>query len=109
MPALFVTGLLAAAAVLLWAVLHRMSGHYILTTTRVECRRGLAAPRSRELRIPDVRAININGSGFPGIGTITFTGPASPADDVVFRSMWRPGRLKLAVRRLQAGPPPVKG
>jgi hypothetical protein len=103
LPAVFVLGLLCAAAILLRAVLHRMSRHYIFTTSRVEVRRGLAAPRSRELRIPDVRAVNIHRSGCPGIGTITFTGPASPADDVVFHLVWRPGRLKALVRRLQAG------
>ncbi len=102
-PALLAAGLLAAAGVLLQAVLHRMSAHYILTSTRVESRRGLAGPRSRELRIVDTRAISITGSGFPGIGTITFAGPASPTDDVVFLNVWRPGWLKLTVRKLQAG------
>jgi hypothetical protein len=101
-PVLFLCGLLAAAVVLLAAVLRRMSGHYILTSSRVEARRGLLAPRSRELRIADIRAVNITGSGWPGVGSVTFTGPASPADDVLFRNVWRPGRMKAVVRRLQA-------
>jgi hypothetical protein len=104
LPALFVTGLLLAAVVLLRAVLHRMSAHYILTTTRVEVRRGLFAPRSRELRIADIRAVSIHGSGCPGIGTLRCAGPASPADDVAFRNVWRPGRFKVLIRRIQADP-----
>jgi hypothetical protein len=111
-PALLAAGLLSGMFVMLLAVLHRMKSRYVVTTARVECHRGLLFRTSRELRIADIRAINVTGAGaagLPGIGRITFSSAAGPQEDITFDRVWRASSLKSLVRRLQDAPPSQDG
>lgn len=103
-PALFAVGLLAGMSVLLWAVLHRMSALYLITSLRVEAVSGLISKSSRELRIADIRTINVDRRGWTGwlgVGNVTFSGAGTPQEDVRFQRVWRASALKMLVRRMQ--------
>jgi Bacterial PH domain len=103
-PALLPLCLAAGAVVLLAAVLRRLSRQYFISSARVEIVEGLLARSSRELRIADIRAINVTRkgpTGLLGIGTLGFSSAAGAPDDVVFQSVWRASSLKEMVRRIQ--------
>jgi hypothetical protein len=103
-PALLPLCLAAGAVVLLAAVLRRLSRQYSISSVRVEMVEGLLARSSRELRIDDIRAINVSRKGLTGllgIGTITFSSAAGAPDDVVFQNVSRAAALKEMVRRIQ--------
>lgn len=107
MPALFAAGLVIGPLILLRAVLHRLSTTYLITSARVEVIEGLVSRSSRELRIADIRAINVTLTGLAGlfgIGSIAFSSAAGAQDDVVFHRVFGPTGLKNLVRRLQDGP-----
>ncbi len=104
MPGMFVAGLIIGPLILLRAVLHRLRTLYLITGTRVEVIEGLLSRSSRELRITDIRAINVTRTGFMGllgIGSITFSSAAGAQDDVVFQRVFGATSLKNLVRRLQ--------
>lgn len=103
-PAMLAAGPVLGSLVLIHAILRRLSTQYYITTVRVEVTEGLLARSSRELRIADIRAINVTRRGLTGllgIGTITFSSAAGAQDDVVFQSVWRASALKGLVRQLQ--------
>ncbi len=103
-PGLFAAGLVIGPLILLRAVLHRLRTLYLITSTRVEVIKGLLSRSSRELRIADIRAINVTRTGLnglPGIGNITFSSTAGAQDDVVFHRVFGATGLKNLVRRLQ--------
>jgi hypothetical protein len=103
-PSMLAIGLIAGSAVLLAAVLRRMSTQYSVTSARVESVRGLLSRSSRELRIADIRAINVTCSGLMGllgIGSVTFSSEGGSRDDVIFDRVWNANGLKNLVRRLQ--------
>jgi hypothetical protein len=103
-PSMLAMGLLAGSGILLLAILHRLRTQYYITTARVEVLRGLISRSSRELRIPDIRAINVVRTGLTGligIGAITFSSAAGDDDDVVFTDVSGASRLKQLVRQLQ--------
>jgi membrane protein YdbS with pleckstrin-like domain len=105
-PAGIVVCHIASSVVLMAAILHRMRTQYTITGTRVEVTSGLLARSSRELRIADIRAINVTRTGLSGvlgIGSITFSSAAGQQDDVVFRRVLGASRLKEIVRGLQDG------
>lgn len=106
MPALLAAGLVIGPLILLRAVLHRLSTLYVITSARVEVIEGLLSRSSRELRIADIRAINVTRtglSGLLGIGNIAFSSAAGAQDDVVFHRVFGATGLKNLVRGLQDG------
>ena len=105
-PGIMALGLIIGPLILLRAVLHRLRTLYLITSVRVEVIEGLLSRSSRELRIADIRAINVTRtgiSGLCGIGSITFSSAAGGDDDVVFRRVFGATGLKNLVRRLQDG------
>ena len=105
-PALFAAGLVIGPLILLRAVMHRLSTTYMITSARVEVIEGLVSRSSRELRITDIRAINVTRTGLTGmsgIGSIAFSSAAGAQDDVVFHRVFGATGLKNLVRRLQDG------
>lgn len=104
LPELLPLTQIAGSLILLAAALHLLRTQYYITTARVEVISGLLARSSRELRVADIRAINVERRGLIGllgVGTITFSSSAGATDDVIFRNVWRPGVLKNLVRKLQ--------
>ena len=105
-PGIMALGLIIGPLILLRAVLHRLRTLYLITSVRVEVIEGLLSRSSRELRIADIRAINVTRTGITGlcgIGSITFSSAAGGDDDVVFHRVFGATGLKNLVRRLQDG------
>jgi uncharacterized membrane protein YdbT with pleckstrin-like domain len=85
-------------------LLRRSSVEYLVTTRRVEVQRGLISKSSQEIRIPDIRAINVRKSGLAGlmgVGDLSFSSATGGEEDVVFHQAPGAHRLKNRVRQLQ--------
>ena len=104
LPDMLLLTQIAGSLILLSAVLRLLRTQHFISNLRVEIHTGLIARSTRELRIADIRAINVEHRGLLGlfgIGTVTFSSAAGPQDDVVFRQVWRANTLKILVRKLQ--------
>lgn len=81
----------------------RFTHDYFISPRRIELVTGLVAKNSREVRISDIRAINVTCSGLVGVlgvGTVDFfTSGDDP--EVSFERIWAASRVKKLVRRLQ--------
>ncbi len=76
---------------------------YHIRERRIEIITGLLARSSREVRIADIRSINVTCRGLPGligIGTIDFL-TSGDQPEVSFRQVWAARKLKQKIRRLQ--------
>ena len=81
----------------------RFTRDFLITTRRVEVISGLIARSSNEIRIVDIRAINVTCrgiSGLFGIGTVDFF---TTGDDpeVRFENVWAAKDIKQLVRNIQ--------
>lgn len=93
-----------ACLLLARAFIARASHDYSISTERVECTHGLISKTSREIRLDDVRAINVVESGLAGllgVGTIIFSSVGGPKDDVIFTGVRRAHQIKQLVRDWQ--------
>ena len=81
----------------------RFTRDYQIMPKRIEMVTGLIARSSKEVRIEDIRAINVTCRGLTGvlgIGTVDFfTTGDSP--EVSFHQIWAATKVKTLVRRLQ--------
>ncbi len=98
----------AAAAILAGAYLSlmRFSNDYLISPRRIELISGVIAKSSNEIRVTDIRAINITCRGILGvigIGTVEFF-TAGDSPEISFRHIWAAKRVKELVRRLQDSP-----
>jgi hypothetical protein len=85
-------------------LLRRSCVEYRITTRRVEVERGLISKSSQEIRIADIRAINVRKSGltgFLGVGDLCFSSSGGEEEDVIFHQTPGAHRLKNRVRQLQ--------
>ena len=92
-----------AALAFFYIVLERSAHVYVITPRRLEAIHGLVAKDSTEIRVEDVRTINVRRNGLPGllgVGSIEFSS-SGDAVDVCFADIWGARRLKKLVRRLQ--------
>lgn len=97
-------GWLLTSLVLIYILIDRASRDYIVTPLRVEVVEGILSKSSREVRIEDIRAINVRTHGLTGllgIGTVEFASAGTDAVDVTFTQVSRAHRVKKLVRRLQ--------
>ena len=81
----------------------RFTQDYRITPRRIEVTTGFLARSSNEVRIEDIRAINVTCRGFTGIigiGTVDFF-TAGDAAEVSFRKIWAAQKVKTLVRRLR--------
>ena len=100
--------------ILFGAYVRRRSLRYLVTTDKLVVRYGLFVVSSRELRIGDVRSINIYRRGLPGLfglGTIEFSSAAHDAASAFFHGILEAEAVADVVRALQAGsrPAPLPG
>ena len=100
--------------ILLGAYVRRRRLHYLVTTDKLVARYGLFVVSSRELRICDVRSINIYRRGLPGLlglGTIEFSSAAHDAASAFFHGILAAEAVADLVRALQVGvrPAPLPG
>lgn len=93
-----------AGLVLVFVALNRSGVDYLVTTERVEIESGIVGRSSKEIRIRDIRAIDVYQSGWnvlAGSGTVEFSSAAGMDDQVRFKNVWRPHRIKELVRAMQ--------
>jgi membrane protein YdbS with pleckstrin-like domain len=85
-----------------WLLRSRHS--FLLTNRRVEMVKGIIIRSSREIRIQDIRAINVLRSGIHavlGIGTVEFSSAGGTDGEVRFTNVRKCQRIKQLVRKLQ--------
>ncbi|MDB6134188.1 MAG: hypothetical protein JWM59_2431 [Verrucomicrobiales bacterium] len=101
------TGWIAGCAVLAVMLLIRSSSEYSVTNRRVEARNGLLSKSSKEIRMADIRSINVGKTGLKGllgVGTVIFSSSGGTEEDVVFHQIPRAHAVKGLVRSLQDRP-----
>lgn len=98
--------LLASAIVLvLWIQLDRSRRKYAVTNKRVSAEYGIVNKSCNEVRIQDVRSINLRKtglSGLVGIGTVEFSSAATDDADVIFWNTSDAEKVRDLVRSLQS-------
>ena len=102
-PNLTLAGLGLAVAGLVRLSLIRYTHDYLIRARRIETITGFVARSSREVRIEDIRSINVNCrglSGIFGIGTVDFL-TSGDTPEVSFQRVWAARKIKALVRRLQ--------
>jgi uncharacterized membrane protein YdbT with pleckstrin-like domain len=101
-----VRGVLALLALILivWIRLDRSRRTYTVTNRRVTVEYGIVSKRSNELRIQDIRSINLTTtglSGLVGIGRVEFSSAATDDADVIFWNTPGAAKIRDLVRSLQ--------
>jgi len=83
----------------------RLKRFYRVTNQRAVMEIGLIVKDSNEIRVQDIRSINVskNGmSGLLGIGTIEFSSAASDDAEVIFFKVAKADSIRDMVRKLQS-------
>jgi membrane protein YdbS with pleckstrin-like domain len=99
---------LIAIALLVWIYADRAAHKYIVTSKRVTVEFGVISKQSNELRIQDIRSINLTTkglSGLAGIGRVEFSSAATDDADVIFWNTPRAEKIRDLVRSLQSAVP----
>jgi membrane protein YdbS with pleckstrin-like domain len=102
-----VTGLLALAT-LIAVMIARSCRDYLVTEDRVEVLWGILGRSSNEVRICDIRSLDVRESGIKGIlgiGTLDASSAANAGIEVSFHDIRKPHEVKELIRRLQRGAP----
>ncbi|HSI13669.1 MAG TPA: PH domain-containing protein [Chthoniobacter sp.] len=103
---------LIALILMVWIRVDRSRRKYTVTNRRVSVEFGIVSKSSTELRIQDIRSINLTTaglSGLAGIGRVEFSSAASDDADVIFWNAPGAEKIRDLVRSLQtpAGASPV--
>ncbi len=106
-PPLIVRGALAGLVllILLWIKIDRSRRKYVVTNRRVSVEFGIVSKTSNEMRVQDIRTINLETkglSGLLGIGRIEFSSSATDDADVIFWNTPRAEAIRNMVRGLQS-------
>jgi membrane protein YdbS with pleckstrin-like domain len=99
-----VIGASLALVTILATALTRFSKEYLVTEERVEIVWGIIGRSSKEVRVRDIRSIDVHESGLTGligIGTVDFSSAANSGVEVQFRDIRKAHRVKELVRVLQ--------
>ena len=102
-----IRGILFAAALVIvgWIRLDRSGRKYVVTNRRVSVEYGIISKQSTELRIQDIRSINLTTTGLAGlagIGRLEFSSAASDDADVIFWNTPQAEKIRDLVRSLQS-------
>jgi membrane protein YdbS with pleckstrin-like domain len=95
-----------AAALLLSVWVARVTRVYMVTEERVEVVWGILGRSSKEVRICDIRSIDVYERGLKGLlglGTVDFSSAANSGIEVQFLDIRGAHRVKELVRQLQKG------
>ncbi len=101
----FIAGFGVAIITFIAVLIDRSTQVYTITPKRVELEWGLLTKSSNEVRIEDIRTINVRRRGLIGllgIGTIEFSSTGDKID-VTFADIWAAQKVKALVRKLQDG------
>ena len=102
-PNLTLVGLALAVAGLVRLSFVRFTHDYHIRPRRIEVTTGFIARSSREVRIEDIRSINVTCRGILGmfgIGTVDFL-TSGDTPEVSFERVWAARKIKTLVRKLQ--------
>ncbi|MGK0187335.1 MAG: hypothetical protein ACI9R3_003122 [Verrucomicrobiales bacterium] len=95
---------LITSLILIYVLIDRSSRDYFVTPLRVEVIEGIFSKSSKEVRIEDIRAINVKTRGLIGllgVGTVEFASAGGEAVDVAFTNVSRAHKVKKLVRHVQ--------
>jgi len=87
-----------------WIQLDRSRRRYAVTNKRVSVEYGIVNRNSNEVRIPDIRSINLQKSGLSGllgIGRVEFSSAARADAEVIFWNTPEAEKVRDLVRSLQ--------
>jgi uncharacterized membrane protein YdbT with pleckstrin-like domain len=96
---------LGALILLIWIIFDRSKRKYAVTNKRVSVEYGIISKTSNEIRIQDIRSINLTMKGLPGfagIGRLEFSSAATDDAEVVFWNVPGAEKLRDMVRSLQS-------
>jgi|SRR6266853_1735384 len=101
-----IRGVLAfvASVTFIWIRLDRSRRKYLVTNKRVSVEFGIVSKTSNEMRIQDIRSINLTTkglSGLLGIGRLEFSSAATDDADVIFWNTPSAEKIRDMVRSLQ--------
>ncbi|MFL6538746.1 MAG: PH domain-containing protein [Chthoniobacterales bacterium] len=102
-PLFFVPGALGIL-VLLYISISRARQLYVVTNRKVEIQTGLVVKSSNEIRVKDIRSINVRKhglAGFIGIGRVEFSSAATDDAEVTFVNIARADHVRDLVTNLQ--------
>lgn len=97
-------GFLCSSSVVLCVGIARFSRDYFVTEDRVEVMWGMIGRSSKEVRIRDIRSIDVRESwvtGLLGLGSVDFSSSANAGIEVAFDHVRKAHHIKELVRRLQ--------
>ena len=102
-------GILLLAAVIgvfiiIWIFIDRARRLYIVASKRIVFQAGLFMKSTNELRIKDIRSINVTKrglAGLMGIGSVEFSSAATDRAEIIFTGIAGANKVRDMVRRLQ--------
>ena len=100
----FIIGVALASFVLCCVIIARQHRDYFVSGERVEVEWGIIGRSSKEVRIVDIRSMDVHEKGLLGllgVGTLDFSSSGTDGIEVQFRNVRRPHRIKELVRQLQ--------
>jgi len=93
-------------AIILYAFMARMRRLYTVTSKRMIMKWGFFAVSTEEIRIQDIKSINVSKTGLSGIfldvGTVEFSSAATDMAAVTFWQISSPFNVRDLVRKLQS-------
>ena len=98
-------GAVAASVTICGVIIARQHRDYTISTERIECEWGILGRSSKEVRIKDVRSIDVDASGLLGmfgIGNVNVSSAGSDDIEVQFKNVWRAHKIKELIRQMQA-------
>ncbi|HYY35392.1 MAG TPA: PH domain-containing protein [Candidatus Binatia bacterium] len=102
-PLLLIPGAIAIL-ILLYIYISRARQRYIVTNRKVEIQTGLVIKSTNEIRVKDIRSINVTKhglAGFIGIGSVEFSSAATDRAEVIFVNIAHADRVRDLVTNLQ--------
>lgn len=102
-PLLLIPGAIGIL-ILLYIYIRRARHLYLVTNRKVEIRSGLLVKSSNEIRVKDIRSINVTKhglAGFIGIGSVEFSSAATDRAEVIFVNIAHADRVRDLVTNLQ--------
>ena len=100
----FIIGTALASFVFCCMIISRQHRDYFVSGERVEVEWGIIGRNSKEVRIVDIRSMDVHQKGLLGllgVGTLDFSSSGTDGIEVQFRHVRRPHRIKELVRQLQ--------
>jgi membrane protein YdbS with pleckstrin-like domain len=94
----------AGLLILIYIGVKRARQLYIVTNRKVEVQTGVIVKNSNEIRVKDIRSINVTKhglAGFIGVGSVEFSSAATDRAEVIFLNIAGANRVRDLVTDLQ--------